>query len=184
MIIIYTTPGGESEEYDSRTLLSSEASIVARTIDQKWAQVKEGLGAEDLDAMRGVVWVLKKRHQANLRFGEFDPGVDDMVTRCDDREIEDWVDNAFAMHVADPDITPEQIANALHEVPEAAADPDRARAYIEKKRAEAESGGKDPEAVPAPAEPAPAEPAPGPKKSAPKTSATSGTSSSGSSPTS
>lgn len=182
MIIIYTPPGGDPEEYDSRTLLSSEASIVARTIDQTWAQIKEGLAGENLDAMRGVVWILRKRHQANLRFGEFDPGVDDMVTRCDDREMVDWIDNAFEMHAADPDITPEQIANALHEVPEAAADPDRARAYIEKKRAEAEaaeSGGKDPEAAPAPAESAP-----GPTKSAPKTSATSGTSSSDSSLTS
>lgn len=182
MIIIYTPPSAEPEEYDSRTLLSSEASIVARTIDQTWAQIKEGLAGEDLDAMRGVVWILKKRHQANLRFGEFDPGVDDMVTRCDSREMEDWVDKGFAMRVADPDITIEQIVHALDDAPEAAADPDRARAYIEKRRAEAEAedaAGKDPEAPPAPEESAPA-----PKKSARRTSATSGPSTSDSSPTS
>lgn len=170
MIIIYTTPGGDPEKYDSRTLLSSEASIVARTIDQTWAQIKEGLAGENLDAMRGVVWILRKRHQPTLRFGEFDPGVDDMVTRCDDREMVDWIDNAFEMHAVDPDIAIEQIVHSLRKAPDSASNPDRARAYIEKKRAEAEAaeaGGKDPEAAPAPAESAP-----GPTNSAPKTSAT------------
>ncbi|MFG2670854.1 hypothetical protein [Streptomyces sp. NPDC048445] len=153
MIIVFTPAGGEPEQYDARTLLSSEASIVARTIDLKWPAVKEGLADEDLEAMRAVVWVLKKRHQANLRFGDFDPGVDEMVTRHDKTELESWVDNAFEVLAAEPEMTPERIAHALRKAPEASVDPEHARAYIAKVTAEAEGKGRapaeaDPEAVP------------------------------------
>ncbi|MGW6743789.1 hypothetical protein ACWGDX_24225 [Streptomyces sp. NPDC055025] len=165
MIIVYTPVGGEPEQYDARSLLTSEASIVAQTIDQKWPQIKQGLMDEDLDAMRGVVWVLRKRADLTLRFSNFDPGVDEMVTRYDKREVEEWVDGAFGISAADPEITPGQIVHALREVPAAAADPDHARAYIEKLRAEAEAGGKDPA-------PETAASAPGPTTSATSTSET------------
>ncbi|WP_137235164.1 hypothetical protein [Streptomyces sp. BPSDS2] len=147
MIVVYAPAGGEPEHYDARSLLASEASIVVRTVDMKWPEVKAGLVDEDLDAMRGVVWVLKKRHNASLRFGEFDPGVDEMVTRYDKDEIETWVDGAFSLKDTDPEITPDRIVEALAEVPDAAADPEHATAYIEKCRAEAEAG-KDPEPEP------------------------------------
>lgn len=167
MIVVYKPADGEPEQYDARSLLASEASIVARTVDMKWPQVKAGLADEDLDAMRGVVWVLKKRHNATLRFGEFDPGVDEMVTRYDRDEVETWVDGAFSLHGTDPELTPERIVQALIEVPDAAADPEHATAYIEKCRSEAEAG-KDPEPEPQPTAPAPAR-----KTSAKKTSASS-----------
>lgn len=146
MIIVYTPEGEEPQQYDARTLLSSEAAIVARTIDQKWPAIKEGLTRDDLDAMRGVVWVLRKRHAPTLRFAEFDPGVEELTTRYDKREIEDWVDNGFAYRATDPTVTVEQVVLALGEVPESAADPEHARAYIEQCRAaaaEADAEGKD-----------------------------------------
>ncbi|WP_148083878.1 hypothetical protein [Streptomyces sp. 840.1] len=174
--MVYTPAGGEPEQYDARTLLTSEASIVARTIDMKWPQIKEGLSVEDLDAMRAVTWVLKKRHNPSLRFGEFDPGVDEMVTRCDKQEIENWVDGGFQLNAADPDLSPADIAHALREVPAAAMDPDHARAYIEQCQAAAEAGGKD--LAPT------AEGAPVPTSSAPSTSATPELSTSAFSPTS
>ncbi|WP_331719534.1 hypothetical protein OG693_39660 (plasmid) [Streptomyces sp. NBC_01259] len=179
MIIAYTPQGGEPEHYDARTLLASEASIIARTIDLKWPQVKEGLADDDLDSMRGVVWVLKKRHAPTLRFGDFDPGVDELTTRYDKREIEDWVDNGFVIGLADPVVTPEQVALALRKAPESAADPEHARAYIEKCRAEAEAGGKDS----APAEET-ADLAAAPTTSSAPTSSTSELSTSDSSPAS
>lgn len=154
MIIVYTPAAGEPEQYDARTLLASEASIVARTIDMKWPQVKEGLSEDDLDALRAVVWILKKRHQPALRYGDFDPGVDELTHLFDKKEIEDWVDSGFVIGLADPDVTPEQVVRALRKAPEAAADPEHARAYIEKRRAEAEAeaeGGKDAAPAPAPA---------------------------------
>lgn len=179
MIIVYTPADGEPEHYDARTLLSSEASIVARTIDMKWPQVKEGLSDDDLDAMRAVVWVLKKRHAPTLRYGDFDPGVDELTTLYDKREIEDWVDNGFTLGLANPDVTVEQIVLALGGAPTSAVDPEHARAYIEKCAAEAESGGKDS----APAEAA-AEAAPEPMTSSTSTSTPPEPSTSDSSPTS
>ncbi|MFH9761311.1 hypothetical protein ACH4MJ_04150 [Streptomyces anulatus] len=171
MIVVYTPAGGEPEQYDAKSLLVSEASIVARTVDMRWPEVKAGLADEDLNAMRGVVWVLKKRHAPTLRFGEYDPGVDEMVTRYDRDEVENWVDGAFLLQDTDPEITPARIVEALSEVPAAAADPEHARAYIEKCRAEAEAG-KDPEPEPQPETSAPAR-----KTSAKRTSAPSGPSS-------
>jgi len=143
LIIVYTPAGGEPEQYDARTLLASEASIVARTIDQKWPQVKEGLVDDDLDAMRAVVWILRKRQTPTLRYGEFDPGVDEMVTRFDKTEVEGWVDRVFGLLGTDPNVTVDTVVAALSEVPDVAADPDYARTYIEKRHAEA-SEGKDP----------------------------------------
>ncbi|MFD8687858.1 hypothetical protein [Streptomyces sp. NPDC059651] len=185
MIIVYTPEGGEPEQYDARTLLSSEASIVARTIDMKWPAIKEGLTRDDLDAMRGVVWVLRKRHAPTLRFAEFDPGVEELTTRYDKAEIEDWVNNGFAYRATDPTVTVEQVVIALADVPESAADPEHARAYIERCRVEAveaEAGGKD--QAQAQEASAPLEPAPAQTTSATSTSATSEPSTSAFSPTS
>lgn len=130
MIIVYTPEGGEPEHYDARTLRVSEASIVERTIDQKWPQIKEGLGDEDLDAMRGVVWVLKKRSNPSLRWGDWDPGIEEMVTRFDKREVVNYVTGAVELAAQDPEVTGEQIAHALRELPAAAIDPAHAEAVI------------------------------------------------------
>lgn len=131
MIIIYTPEGGEPEHYDARTVLVSEASIVSRTLDQKWAEIKKGVEEEDPEAMRGVVWILKKRHNATLRYGDFDPGVEEMVTRLDKREVRTYVTEAVAVASLNPDITPEQIRLALVELPPLAVDPQHALAVIE-----------------------------------------------------
>lgn len=137
MIIVYTpADGGEPERYDQRDLLVSEASIVSRTIDKTWGEIKQGLGEEDLDSMRGIVWVLKKRHQPTLRFKDFDPSVDDMETRFDKREIVDYVENAISIRASEPDVTMEQIAHILRDLPSAAADPEHARATIAELTAE------------------------------------------------
>lgn len=168
MIVVYTPAGGEPEHYDAKTLLMSEASIVARTVDMKWPQVQSGLIEEDLDAMRGVAWVLKKRQQPTLRFGEFDPGVTELVTRYDKAEAEAWFDAAFNLVGTDEETTVERVATALHEAaPGAVADLEHARVYIEKCRAEAEAG-KDPEPEPKAETSAPAR-----KTSTRKTSASS-----------
>lgn len=130
MIIVYTPAGGEPEHYDARSLKVSEVSIVSRTIDQKWPVIKEGLAEDDLDAMRGIVWVIKKRSQPNLRFGEFDPGVDEMVTRLDKTEVVNYVTEAVAIAGSDPDVTGEQIAHALRGLPDIAFDRAHAEATI------------------------------------------------------
>lgn len=179
MIVRYTPAGEAPQDYDARTLLTSEAAIVARAVDMKWPQVKQGLVEEDLDAMRAVVWVLKKRHEATLRFDAFDPGVDELVPRYDKTEVETWVDGAFALLNTDPDVTADQVAHALRDVPPVAADPEHAAAYIAKRQAEAAEGKapEEPELLDMPS-------APEPTNSTTETSANSEPSTSGSSPTS
>lgn len=144
MIIVYTPAGGEPEHYDARSLKVSEVSIVSRTIDQKWPVIKEGLTEEDLDAMRGIVWVIKKRTQPSLRFGEFDPGVDEMVTRLDKTEVENYVREAVAIAAHDPDVTGEQIAHALRTVPDMAIDPAHAEATIKELTEDPKGSGEQP----------------------------------------
>jgi hypothetical protein len=142
VIIIYTPAGGVSEQYDASTLRVSEASIVQRTVDMKWQDILEGLERDDLDAMRGIVWAIKKRSEPTLRFGDFDPGVTEMTSRMDKGEVERWVDNAFAS--ADDELTPETVTRILlSRMPDVAADPEHARALIEAK-------GQDPKEAEAP----------------------------------
>ncbi|MEH0423118.1 hypothetical protein [Streptomyces sp. B21-083] len=178
MIIIYTPEGGEPERYDARSLRVSEASIVQRTVGMKWAEVKEGLSDEDQDAMRGVVWVLKKRSNPSLRFGEFDPGIEEMVTRLDTREAADYIDGAFRLVGTEPEMTRESVAHALREMPQAADDPEHAERLI----AELAKDPKDQEDQEVPGEEEDGEPSEPPSPS--PTSTSPETSTSDSSPTS
>ncbi|MGN7136766.1 hypothetical protein [Streptomyces pseudogriseolus] len=160
MIVVYTPAGGEPEHYDASTLRVSEASIVQRTVDMKWQDILQGLERDDLDAMRGVVWVLKKRSNPSLRFGEFDPGITEMTTRMDSKEIAAWLDNALAAVSSDGELTMEQIEQIiLDRLPSVAVDPDHARELVlARTRAP-----KDPAPAPEPeAQDAPGTPDPNP----------------------
>ncbi|MFE7804021.1 hypothetical protein ACFU51_05005 [Streptomyces sp. NPDC057430] len=131
MIIVYTPAGAEPEHFDARSLRVSEASIVSRTIDQTWREIEANLVQEDLDAMRGVAWVIQKRSNPTLRFGDFDPGVDEMVTRYDKTEVETYITSAVALarqEGADDDT----VLRALRKFPSAALDEEHARAVIER----------------------------------------------------
>jgi ribosomal protein L12E/L44/L45/RPP1/RPP2 len=170
LIVVYTPAGGQPEHYDASTLRVSEASIVQRTVDMKWAEVLEGLERDDLDAMRGIVWVIKKRSNPSLRFGDFDPGVNEMVTRMDRSEIERWVANIFDA-LTDQDDIDAFVKLATERAVDAAADPEHARALIEA-RAKAPKADEDqaPE-QPEQQEETPAEaPSPSPTSSEPEPS--------------
>ncbi|MEU8537515.1 hypothetical protein [Streptomyces parvulus] len=178
MIIVYTPAGGEPEHYDASSLRVSEAQIVQRTVDMKWQDIKAGLEQDDLDAMRGIVWVIKKRSQPSLRFGEFDPGVDEMTSRMDQKEVTAYVDNAFSAVDGDDDLTPEMVATILRErLPDVAADPEHARSLIDA-RAQAPKDPAAAEASPQETDPAAHGSSPSPTSSEP------GTATSDSSPTS
>ncbi|MER6821662.1 hypothetical protein ABT316_19390 [Streptomyces cellulosae] len=165
MIIVYTPSGGEPEHYDASSLRVSEASIVQRTIDMKWAEVQEGLERDDLDAMRGIVWVLKKRSNPSLRFGEFDPGITEMTTRMDNREISAWLDNILA--IADEDLTVEQMEKViLDRLPSVAVDPDYARELVTSRMRDPKDQQDAEQASPETAEPAPGQ---SPTSSSPET---------------
>ncbi|MFB7711584.1 hypothetical protein [Streptomyces sp. NPDC056105] len=177
MIIVYTPADGEPEQFDASSLKVSEASIVSRAIDMKWAEIKEALNEDDVDAMRGVAWVIKKRSQPSLRFTEFDPGVDEMTTRFDKDEAVRVIDNAFDMIAEQDDIEPETVHKALSGLVEACADREHARSLIDARKA---PGPKEPDTSGQPEHAS--EPTPGP--SGTPTSAPSETSTSDSSPTS
>ncbi|CAM5617095.1 hypothetical protein SALBM135S_05881 [Streptomyces alboniger] len=170
MIIVYTPAGGEPEHYDASTLRVSEVSIVQRTIDQRWAEIKEGLGTEDLDAMRGIAWVIKKRSQPALRWAEFDPGITEMVTRMDNAEVRAYVDNAAQILATDPAVSPKAVAAAMEELPAACIDPEFAEALI----ADLVAGPKEPTVEEPPAleqtPPQVPQPSPSPTSSVPETS--------------
>ncbi|MFJ2733682.1 hypothetical protein [Streptomyces sp. NPDC087317] len=153
MIVVYSPEGGEPEHYDASSLRVSEAAIVQRTVDMKWQEIKEGLESDDLDAMRGIVWVIKKRSQPSLRFGEFDPGVDEMVSRMDRREVEAYVDTAFSATLDDSELTPETVAGILRErLTGVAADPEHARSLIDARAASPKATADEATVVPLPEE--------------------------------
>ncbi|MEU9661932.1 hypothetical protein [Streptomyces chartreusis] len=175
MIVVYTPEDGEPEHYDATTLRVSEAAIVQRTVDMKWQEIALGLEQDDLDAMRGIVWVIKKRSQPTLRFGDFDPIITELTTLMDNKEVAAWLDRAWAATEGDPGVTPEKFAEiVLKELPGISADPEYARALIAEKTAAPK------EDVPEPSPPAVTA---GPESPSP-TSSTPETSTSGSSPTS
>lgn len=87
MIILYRPEGGEERHFDVKSVRTSEAQIVERTTDMKWGEIKRGVRDDDPTAMRGIVWVLLKRETPTLRWSDFDPLIDELVSRFDGREV-------------------------------------------------------------------------------------------------
>ncbi|MGW6566439.1 hypothetical protein [Streptomyces sp. NPDC054975] len=147
MIIVYTPSDGEPEEFDAKTLKVSEVGIVARTIDQPLSRqrIHTGLSEEDLAVMRGIVWVIKKRSQPSLKFGDFDPGYEEMATRLDRDEVKRWAEATAEVAWQQPDATPETVRAALRLVHVTALDREHAEELIERLAAGPK---EDPEAEP------------------------------------
>ena len=130
MIVVYTPEGGEPEYYDASSLRVSEAAIVQRTVDMKWQEILAGLEQDDLDAMRGIVWVIRKRAQSALRFAEFDPGVTELTSRMDNREVQRWLD--ATLDAVDPELDWETIEGIIGpRLVEVAVDPEHARRLLD-----------------------------------------------------
>ncbi|MCX5584285.1 hypothetical protein [Streptomyces erythrochromogenes] len=91
MIILYRPEGGEEQQFDMRRVRTSEAAIVQKAADMKWGEIKAGVREDDPTSLRGVVWVLKKREQPNLRWNDFDPENDELTSRFDAREVATYV---------------------------------------------------------------------------------------------
>ncbi|MGW9371197.1 hypothetical protein ACWGVR_14440 [Streptomyces xanthophaeus] len=101
MIILYQPEGGDERQFDVRSVRTSEAQIVERTTDMKWSDIKIGIRDDDPIAMRGVAWVLLKREQPSLRWSEFDPLIDELRVRFDDREVRTYVGNILRLPEGD-----------------------------------------------------------------------------------
>ena len=165
MIVVYTPEGREPEHYDASSLRVSEAAIVQRTVDMKWQEILTGLEQDDLDAMRGIVWVIKKRTQPTLRFGEFDPGVTELTSRMDNKEIKRWLD--ATLDAVDPELDWETLVGIIGpRLAEVAVDPEYARQLLDARATvpkEVEDSGR-PETQPDDS------PSPSPTSSTPETS--------------
>lgn len=131
MIIVYAPKDGEREHFDARSLRVSEASIVSRTLSRKWAEVQQGIQTDDIEVMRAMAWVIKKRSQPSMALDDFDPGIEELYTRLDRDEVVSYVQQALAVASLNPDATPEQIRGTLADLPYIALDPEQAERVIE-----------------------------------------------------
>jgi hypothetical protein len=137
VIIVYTPEGGEEERYDTRKLLTSEASIAGKAAGMTWPGLREALGEDDPEAMRAVVWVMRKRENLQLRIGDFDPAVDELTVKWDHREIADRLGQAAKMQGAS-----DEERELFHRIlVRNAADPQAAEALIKEY---ADGGPKEP----------------------------------------
>jgi hypothetical protein len=151
VIVIYTPKGGEPQHYDATSLRVSEAAIVQRTVDMKWQEILSGLDQDDLDAMRGIVWVIKKRSEPSLRWSDFDPGVLELTSRMDEDEMERWITAMVA--AADAELEWETVQKIVDSrIDEVAVNPERARevlaAQAPSPKAEAPEEGSEQQAAP------------------------------------
>jgi len=163
LIIVYTPrDGGEEQQFDFADLLTSESSIAQRTIDKDYATLRAGVGAKDPEVLRVVGWILKKRHDATLRFKDFDPYVTELTSKFDKRETRSYIDEAFRIvDSSEEEVTDDELRQAMEMCVEQAADKDHARQLIAEVTAARDARDEDPKADvtgPAPSSPQPSAP--------------------------
>jgi hypothetical protein len=134
VIIVYTPRGGEPERFDAR-LRVSETVRVAQTVDRTWPDIKGSLN-DDTEAMRVVAWVVKKRDQPDLRYGDFDPFDDELTTRLDRDEVTRWAEATAGFAWLEPNATTETVTTALAIIPTVADDHEHAEQVVERLAAE------------------------------------------------
>ncbi|MEU1559517.1 hypothetical protein ABZ504_03225 [Streptomyces mirabilis] len=118
MIIDYTPEGADRQRFDAGRLRASEIQIIERTADGHWGEIKEAMSEGDINAMRTVAFVIKKRNDPSLRFGDFDPFEDELRVRLDARETRAYAERIFAKYGSSPD----DLAEAFGELRDVTAD--------------------------------------------------------------
>lgn len=126
MIIAYTPEGGEPQTFDAGRLRASEIQIIERTADGHWGDIKRAMSNGDINALRTVAWVIKKRQEPALRFAEFDPWEGELRVRLDAQEVQGYAEGIFEKYGADP----EELAEAFDELRDAAHNREDAEAAI------------------------------------------------------
>ncbi|MFE9098487.1 hypothetical protein [Streptomyces sp. NPDC007264] len=118
MIIEYTPEGGDTQRLDAGRLRASEIQAVERTADGRWDDIKAAMREGDINALRTVAWIVRKRTEPTLRYSDFDPFEDELRLRLDARETRAYAEGIVAKYGQDP----EQLAEAFDELRDAAAD--------------------------------------------------------------
>lgn len=126
MIIIYAPENGEEQHLDAGKLRASEIQIVERTAACRWKEIKAELRNGEMNATRTVAWVIKKRTEPGLRFGDFDPWEGELRVRLDAREVRAYAEAFFETYSSNPD----DLADAFDELRESAFNREDAEAAI------------------------------------------------------
>jgi len=133
LIIVHTPSDGPREEFDIKSVRSSEATKISNTLTEKasWPQVKQMLSDDHPDAMRVTAFVIKLRSEPGLRIADFDPLVAELSVRFDRQETDDWGETAA--HFAQVfDGSEEQLRAELALILDLAADPEYAQTVIDR----------------------------------------------------
>jgi hypothetical protein len=138
LIIVYTPRGGEPEKFDAR-LKVSETVRAAQTVDRTWPDIKGSLN-DDTESMRVVAWIVKKRGQPDLRYGDFDPFDDELTTRLDRDEVKRWAEATAGFAWLEKDATPESVAASMRIIPPVADDLEHAERVVARLAAERPKG--------------------------------------------
>lgn len=146
MIIVYEPEGSEPQSFDAGRgkLRASEIQIIERTADARWPDIKDGVRAGDIHALRVVVWAIRKRTEPALRFGDFDPFEGELRSRLDAHEVKAYAEAMFEEYRENPD----DLAEAFDELRDVAFD----REYAEIAIADV-TAPKDPASAPEPETP-------------------------------
>jgi hypothetical protein len=83
--------GDENLIFEHGKMLLSETIAVEKATGLSWPQVIVGLQNGATQAVRGVVWVLRKRHNNRLRLDEVDFSMEDYELLDPDFEPDYWV---------------------------------------------------------------------------------------------
>jgi hypothetical protein len=120
LIIIYAPEGGERQTWNLKEVrfMSSEAEAVERSTGLEWQEAKARVIKGSMLALRAIVWVLVKRDEPALRYGQFDPAENEIGVDFDTEEwavVRDELANS-------PDLDDEQRALALAQLDAEAAE--------------------------------------------------------------
>ncbi|MFI0528548.1 hypothetical protein ACH3XX_00690 [Streptomyces scabiei] len=141
MIIEYTPAEGEPQYFDAGRMRASEIQIVERTADGSWPVIKNAMSKGDINAMRVVAWVIKKRSEPALRYGDFDPWDDEMRIRLDVQETRAWAESLFGEYAGTEDL-----ADAFDELRDVALDREACELAIADVTAPKEAAAPEPQA--------------------------------------
>ena len=120
MIIVYEPEGSEPQPFDAGRgkLRASEIQIIERTADARWPDIKEGVKAGDIHAMRVVVYAIRRRTEPSLRLVDFDPFEGELYSRLDANEVRAYAEALFEEYHENPD----DLAAAFDELRDVAFD--------------------------------------------------------------
>jgi hypothetical protein len=88
--ITYTPDDGEKREWDFKPgrLLATEVEAIEKVTDMTFMEWAEAMSKGSATGLRGLVWVLRKRHgEPELRYRDVDFSYDSVAFEPDEEEI-------------------------------------------------------------------------------------------------